>query len=242
MGKYGYQKRIKIGAAGDIGTPQAAAASFIMGADFILTGSINQCTVEAATSDAVKDMLQDINVQDTDYAPAPDMFEIGAKVQVLRKGVFFPARANKLYDLYTHYNSIDEIDEKTRKQIQEKYFKRSFDQIWEETKTYWSKVEPEELKKAERSSKHKMALIFRWYFGRTTWLALNGIEEQKIDYQVQCGPALGAFNQWVKGTELANWRNRHVDKIAEKLMEETAELLNNRFKTLLERTSCSGEN
>ena len=236
MKEYGYKKRIKVGAAGGIGTPQAAAASFIMGADFILTGSINQCTVEAATSDAVKDMLQDINVQDTDYAPAPDMFEIGAKVQVLRKGVFFPARANKLYDLYTHYNSIDEIDEKTKKQIQEKYFKRSFDQVWEETKTYWSKVEPEELKKAEKSPKHKMALIFRWYFGRTTGLALNGSEEHKVDYQVQCGPALGAFNQWVKGTELTNWRNRHVDKIAEKLMEETAALLDERFQTLQQKS------
>ena len=77
-----------------------------------------------------------------------------------------------------------------------------------------------------------MALIFRWYFGRGTWLALNGIEEQKVDYQVQCGPALGAFNQWVKGTALENWRNRHVDEIAEKLMEDTASLLNERFLTL----------
>src|SRR5882724_7773805 len=42
MSKYGYDKPIRVGAAGGIGTPHAAAAAFIMGADFILTGSINQ--------------------------------------------------------------------------------------------------------------------------------------------------------------------------------------------------------
>ena len=34
------------------------------------------------------------------------------------------------------------------------------------------------------------------------------------------------YNQKVKGTVLENWRNRHVDEIAEKLMEETAVLIN----------------
>src|SRR6185295_12181791 len=117
---------IHVGAAGGIGTPQAAAAALIMGADFILTGSINQCTVEAGTSDAVKDLLQELNVQDTDYAPAGDMFEIGARIQVARRGLFFPARANKLYELYQRHGSLDEIDPKTRQQIQDRYFKRSF--------------------------------------------------------------------------------------------------------------------
>ncbi|MDM8550776.1 ACP S-malonyltransferase [Desulfobacterales bacterium HSG2] len=229
MRKYGYEKQIFIGAAGGIGTPGSAAAAFILGADFILTGSINQCTVEAGTSDLVKDMLQEMNVQDTDYAPAGDMFETGAKVQLLRKGVFFPARANKLYDLYRQYDSVHDIDEKTKKQLQEKYFKRSFDEIWEETKSFFSERDPEQIKKAEKSPKHKMALIFRWYFGHTTRIANEGIEAEKVNFQVHTGPALGAFNQWVKGTGLENWRNRHVDKIAEKLMRETADLLNRRF-------------
>ena len=46
------------------------------------------------------------------------------------------------------------------------------------------------------------------------------------------GPALGAFDQWVKGRELKNWRNRHVDEIAMKLIEGTAVLLNERIKIL----------
>lgn len=232
MKQYGYARRVRVGAAGGIGTPQAAAAAFIMGADFILTGSINQCTVEAGTSDAVKDMLVGLDVQDTDYAPAGDMFELGARVQVVRKGVFFPARANKLYDLYRQYNSLDEIDEKTRKQIQERYFKRSFEDVYRETKEYLLRRHPEEVEKAEKNPKTKMAQIFKWYFTHTTRLAMNGSSDQKVDYQVHCGPALGSFNRWVKGTELEDWRNRHVDDIAMRLLHGTADWLNERIRAL----------
>jgi trans-AT polyketide synthase/acyltransferase/oxidoreductase domain-containing protein len=226
MKKYGYPKKIRVGAAGGIGTPAAAAAAFMLGADFIVTGSINQCTVEAGTSEAVKNLLQQANVQDTDYAPAGDMFEFGAKVQVLKKGLFFPARANKLYELYRQYNSLEEIDEKTRNSIQEKYFHRSFAEIYQELR---ASRPAHEVEKAERNPKYKMALIFAWYFGYTTHLALSGNQQYKVDYQIHCGPALGSFNQWVKGTKLEDWRNRHVDEIGVKLMNETAELLNDRF-------------
>lgn len=229
MKKYAYAKRVRIGAAGGIGTPEAAAAAIMLGADFILTGSINQCTVEAGTSDKVKDMLQQINVQDTDYAPAGDMFELGAKVQVLKKGVFFPARANKLYALYLQHNSLGEIDEKTKKQLQERYFKRTFEDIYRECKSYYP---PKEIERAEQNSKLKMGMIFKWYFGYATRMALNGIAGQEVDYQIQCGPALGAFNSWVKGSRLENWRNRHVDEIAKNLMDETAEVLNSRFQQI----------
>lgn len=230
MARYKYSKNIRVGAAGGIGTPEAAAAAFVMGADFILTGSINQCTVEAGTSDIAKDLLQGMNIQDTAYAPAGDMFELGAKVQVFRKGLLFPARANKLYDLYLRHNSIEEIDEKTRTQIQERYYKRSFDEVWEETKAYYQRELPREIEKAEKNPKQKMSLIFRWYFVHTTRLAMKGITDQQTDYQIHCGSALGAFNQWVKGTPLENWRNRHVDEIAQKLMDDTAKLLNQRYE------------
>ncbi|MBU3187803.1 ACP S-malonyltransferase [Clostridium estertheticum] len=234
MKKFKYAKEIRVGAAGGIGTPEAALAAFMLGADFILTGSINQCTVEADTSDSAKDLLQQMNVQDTEYAPAGDMFEIGAKVQVLKKGLFFPSRANKLYDLYKRYKSLDEIDEKTRNQIQDRYFKRSFNDVYEETRSFFLKRNPKEIEKAEKNPKYKMALIFRWYFNYSSRLALSGNMENKVDYQVHCGPALGAFNQWIKGTEMEDWKNRNVDKIAVMIMVETAKLLENRFNSFLE--------
>ena len=98
--------RIHLGVGGGVGTPEAVAAAFVLGADYVLTGSINQCTPEAATSDAVKDMLAGMNVHDTAYAPSGAMFELGSKVQVLKKGLFFPSRAEKLVSLYHRTNAL----------------------------------------------------------------------------------------------------------------------------------------
>jgi trans-AT polyketide synthase/acyltransferase/oxidoreductase domain-containing protein len=217
--------QMRLGAAGGIGAPAGAAAAFMLGADYIATGSINQCTVEAGTSDLVKDLLQDINVQDTAYAPAGDMFELGAKVQVMRKGVFFAARANKLYDLYQRYDSLEAIDDKTRAQIERVYFKQTFEQVWQETRQYCAEHFPQLLAKAEQQPKQKMALVFRWYFGLSTRVAMAGDQDYKVDFQIQTGPAMGAFNQWVKGTGLESWRGRHVDVIGMKLMDQTAQYI-----------------
>ncbi|OKP52622.1 2-nitropropane dioxygenase [Serratia marcescens] len=223
--RQGYSKPLRVGAAGGIGTPEAVMAAFMLGADFIITGSVNQCSVEAATSDEVKDLLQHINIQDTDYAPAGDMFEQGAKVQVLRRGVFFPARANKLYQLYQQYNSLDELPQAIRHQLEDKYFKRPLAAVWEEVKQYYQARRPEMLQKIEGQPRRKMVAVFRWYFAYSSRLALTGDPDNRVDYQVHCGPALGAFNQWVKGSAYENWRNRHVNEIGEMLMQEAAAIL-----------------
>jgi trans-AT polyketide synthase/acyltransferase/oxidoreductase domain-containing protein len=237
MAKYRYERPIQVGAAGGIGTPQAAAAAFVMGADFVLTGSINQCTVEAGTSNAVKDLLQDINVQDTAHAPAGDMFELGAKIQVLKRGSFFAARANKLYELYQRYNCLEDIEAETRIQIETKFFHRSFEEVWNEVIAYHSQTNPGKAEKIKASPKRRMAAVFKWYFFHTTQLALAGSAEQSSDYQVHCGPALGAFNQWVKGTELESWHRRRVADIAERIMYGTARLLSDRLRSFTEQSS-----
>jgi trans-AT polyketide synthase, acyltransferase and oxidoreductase domains len=215
-----------VGAAGGIGTPEAAAAAFVMGADFIMTGSINQCTVEAGTSDLVKDLLQEMQVYDTDYAPSGLQFEMGSRVQVLKKGIFFPNRANKLASLYRQHESIDELDAKTRQQLEERYFQRSLDEVFAELQTSCPAAD---LERAARSPKHRMALIFGRYFKDASRWALRGESAHKLDFQIHCGPALGAFNQSVQGSELAPWRARHVDELARHLMDKTAALLVQRF-------------
>ncbi|MES2929545.1 MAG: PfaD family polyunsaturated fatty acid/polyketide biosynthesis protein [Pseudomonadota bacterium] len=231
--QYQYRNPVHLGAAGGIGTPEAASAAFILGADFIMTGSINQCTVEAGTSEKVKEMLQGINVQDTTYAPAGDMFEMGAKVQVLKKGLFFPARANKLFDLYSRYNSIEDIDEKTREQIQNRYFKRRFEDVWSETVSYYTTKGIKSIEELEINSKRKMALIFKWYFVHASRLAAAGDENQIVDYQVHCGPALGAFNQWAKGQATEFWQNRRVADLAERIMTGAAAHLDRKFHAFI---------
>lgn len=134
--------------------------------------------------------------------------------------------------MYQRHASIDEIDAKTRQQIQERYFKRSFDDVWNETRTYYQKVAPNKVAEIEKNPKQKMALIFKWYFVHTSRLAMRGSEDQKVDYQIHCGPAMGAFNQWVKGTDLEGWRNRTVADIAKRAMHETATMLNERLSAM----------
>lgn len=225
-----YDYPIYVGAAGGIGTPESAASAFILGADFILTGSINQCTVEASTSEVVKDLLQNMDIQDTEYAPAGDLFEFGSKIQVLKRGVLFPVRANKLYELYRHYNSIDEIDQSTKKQIEEKYFKRSCEEVYEEVKRHYS---PHDVEIMERNEKSKMAAIFKWYYSYSTHIALDGFIDDVVNFQIHCGPALGAFNRWVKNTKLEKWQNRHVDEIGVKIINDAKMLLNNQLKQMI---------
>ncbi len=224
--EFGYEQKVRVGAAGGLGTPESIASAFLMGADFVVTGSINQCTVEAGTSNRVKEMLQNMNIQDTSFAPAGDMFEIGAQVQVLKKGVFFPSRANKLYELWRSHDSWESIDQTTRDQVEKKYFARTFSDVWAETKSYYNATNPAEVSRAEASGKHKMALVFKWYFIHTTRLALEGDVSQSVNFQVHTGPAMGAFNQWVlNDPQLSDWKNRHVDKIADKLMNDAAEVI-----------------
>jgi hypothetical protein len=37
------------------------------------------------------------------------MFELGAKVQVFKRGLLFPGRAKKLYELYRQLDSLEQI-------------------------------------------------------------------------------------------------------------------------------------
>lgn len=218
-------ERVRVGAAGGIGTPEAAAAAYVMGADFVLTGSINQCTAEAGTSDAAKDLLQRAQVQDTALVPAGDMFETGAKAQVLRRGLFFPARANKLYGLWLRHASLDELDPQTADHVQHRILGRSFDEVWREVEERYATTRPAVIERARQDPKRRMALIFTWYFAKATRVAMEGDAGHRVDFQIPCGPALGALNERLRGTPCEHWRDRHPDDLAHLIMIGAADLL-----------------
>ncbi len=219
METHKYAEPLCVGLAGGISTPQSAAAAFGMGAGYILTGSINQACVEAGICDDVKQMLCAAEQADVTMAPAADMFEIGARVQVLKRGTLFPMRAEKLYKLYQAHNSFDEIDDRTKQEIQDKFLQSTFSQAWQSTRDFFHKTgNMKEIEKAEGNEKHKMALVFRSYLGLSSKWAIQGIAERKMDYQIWCGPAIGAFNQWVKTSFLHTAQNRKAAVIALNLL------------------------
>ncbi|PIW63397.1 MAG: 2-nitropropane dioxygenase, partial [Candidatus Omnitrophica bacterium CG12_big_fil_rev_8_21_14_0_65_50_5] len=79
-------------------------AAFMMGAAYIVTGSVNQACVESGTSDIVRKLLAGAEQADVAMAAAADMFEMGVKVQILKRGTMFAMRSNKLYEYYRAYN------------------------------------------------------------------------------------------------------------------------------------------
>ena len=220
--KNGYKIPVRIGLAGGIATPHSTAAAFAMGAAYVLTGSVNQSCVEAGTSDTVRQMLAEADQADVTMAPAADMFEMGVKVQVLKRGTMFPLRAGKLYELYNRYNRYEDIPSEQRDILERDFFRCRFEDEWEQTKIFFTRRDPRQIDLAEKNPKHKMALVFRSYLGRSSNWANAGDQTRKIDYQIWCGPAIGAFNHWVKGSFLEKCENRKTVTVAMNLMTGAA--------------------
>jgi len=223
--KYHYQSKLRVGAAGGIATPASAAAAFSMGAAYIVTGTVNQACIESGSSDVVRQMLAEAEQADVSMAPAVDMFEMGVKLQVLKRGTMFAMRGNKLYEAYRKYASIEAIPQVEKESIEKTIFKKSFDEVWLETREFFDHRNPNEVKRAETDPKHKMALVFRWYLGLSSRWANSGKNDRQVDYQIWCGPAMGAFNEWVKGSRFEAPENRDVVSVAFNLLFGAAQVL-----------------
>jgi len=213
-----YTTLIRVGAGGGIGTPEAALATFMMGAAYIVTGSVNQACQEADASEHTKKLLSEAGMADVVMAPASDMFERGIELQVLKKGTMFPMRAKKLYELYITYNGLDEIPVAEREKLEKQFFKESLDNIWQQTVEFFQKRDPEVIKSAENNPKKRMALVFRWYLGLSSRWSNAGVKGREFDYQIWCGPSMGAFNDWVRSTYLNDYKNRKVADVAQQLL------------------------
>ncbi|MEW6650705.1 MAG: 2-nitropropane dioxygenase, partial [Chloroflexota bacterium] len=209
-----YSSLIRVGAAGGISTPQSAYAAFSMGAAYVVTGSINQACIEADASEHTRRLLAQAEMADVIMAPAADMFEMGVKVQVLKRGTLFAMRGLKLYELYARFPSLDAIPAEELEKLERTVFKRSVDEIWQDTVRFFSERDPRQLERAEKDPRQKMALVFRWYLGLASRWSNRGEKGREMDYQIWCGPAMGAFNEWVRGTYLEEAGNRRVVDIA----------------------------
>jgi PfaD family protein len=216
--QFNYPNPPRVGLAGGLATPAGVAAAFGMGAAFVVTGSVNQACVESGSSDVVRKMLADAGQADVAMAPAADMFEMGVKLQVLKRGTMFPMRAQKLFELYRQYPAWEAIPAAERAQVEKGHFQRPFDEVWALTRDFWQKREPSQAEKGDADPKHRMALVFRWYLGLSSRWANVGEPGRQVDYQVWCGPAMGAFNEWAKGSFLEPPANRDVVTVALNLL------------------------
>ncbi len=207
-----------IGLGGGIATPKAAAAAFAMGAEYVLSGSINQACVEAGTSQIVKQMLASALQTDVMMAPSANMFERGIKVQVLKRGTLFAQRAARLYDIYRNYDGISQLPDDVKNELETRIFQNSLDAEWEGCCGFFNACDPGQIEAAENNPKRKMALLFRSYLGQSSRWAICGDTARQKDFQIWCGPAMGAFNEWTQGSFLENPDCREFKTVAMNLV------------------------
>ena len=219
---HGYTRPVRVGAAGGLGTPSAVAGAFALGAAYVVTGSINQACLESGLDPSGRAMLAQAGMADVTMAPAADMFELGVQVQVLRGSTLFAARSKKLYELYKAYPSLQAIPADEGEKVETQVLRTSFEEAWESTRAFWAQRDPREVQKAEADPKHLMALVFRSYLGLASRWAIAGQADRKSDYQIWCGPAMGAFNTMAQGSFLESPENRSVGQVAKNLLEGAA--------------------
>ena len=209
-----FDRPTRVGAAGGISTPWAAASAFAMGAAYIVGGSVHQACRESGTSDLVRRMLAEARQADVAMAPAADMFEMGVKVQVLKRGTMFAMRAAKLYELYRQHASIEALPPAERESLEKTLFRAPLEAIWDQTRVYFQGRDPAQVDRALRDPKHRLALVFRWYLGQASHWANAGVADRAIDYQIWCGPSMAAFNDWARGSFLERAEGRGVATVA----------------------------
>ncbi|MFY1621170.1 PfaD family polyunsaturated fatty acid/polyketide biosynthesis protein, partial [Micromonospora sp. WMMD736] len=212
----------RVGAAGGLGTPAGVAAAFAIGAAYVLTGSVNQSAVESGLSEDARNLLALAQSTDVAMAPAADMFEQGVTVQVLKRGTMFAQRGQRLFDFYRRYSAFEDAPRHELENLEKAVLGRSVPEIWTETEAFFAARDPRQVERAGEDPKHRMALVFRWYLFNGAQWAREGHTERRADYQIWCGPAMGAFNEWVRGSFLEPVAARTVRQIALNMLEGAA--------------------
>ncbi len=217
MIKYNYQDSILVGVGGGLGAPSAISTAFMAGADFVLTGSINQCTVESGISAPAKELLEKAGIYDFGTTIHGYALKYGFKIQALTKGTKFVNNSDFLANIWNRYDSLEAIPELTIKRL-ERIFGHTVEKVWELVIEYKKNHNQEQIEEAKNDPKLKMTLIFVWYYAFTQKVTSTGDISFIEHYQIHSGAAIGAFNQFVKGTTYEKWQNRNVNEIAALLM------------------------
>ena len=215
------EEPIFVGAGGALGNPEAIACAFLLGADFVRTGSVNMGCVESALDPDLRQALSRLEPGETTGAPAADGFALGARIQVMKKGSFFAARAQKLYELYRFHDSLDDLDRDQVASLEKTVFRQSLGDLRRQ-------IRPS----ADGDPKALMADVFRSYLEQSRQWALGGHDERRVDFQVPCDESMAAFNRYVAGTELQSAEARRVTDLARRLLDDARALLVERLQSM----------
>jgi trans-AT polyketide synthase/acyltransferase/oxidoreductase domain-containing protein len=216
----GHAEPVPVGVGG-IGTPEEIATAVLLGADFLVTGTINACTPQARTSEAVKGLLAEVTMDDTVLAPSAELFRLGGREHLVRRATLFPARAAHLYRLYLARTPLSQLSPETRQVLESDYFGEPLDRVL--SSEHGQEPQP------------GIAELLARYFGLGARAASRGQLEQQLNWHIPCGPEMGAFNLAAGKLGLAGWHERDVAVVAERLSAAGAQMLDRRLREVLRR-------
>ena len=195
---------LRVGAAGGIATPASVAGGVRDGGGLrrdrlgqpgvrrvgLARTPCARCSPQAEQADVI-------------MAPAADMFEMGVKVQVLKRGTMFAMRAAKLYELYRSLRQPGgDARRRARRAGEEPVPRPARRDLGSRRATSSGSAT------RRRSSGPSATRSTGWpWCSAGIWASRRAgptpaSRRGKLDYQVWCGPAMGAFNEWAKGSFL----------------------------------------
>ena len=110
-------------------------------------------------------------------------------------------------------------------QLEKDIFRKTLEDSWGEYRTFLELAGCRNLEEVDQNEKLQMALLFRTYLSRAVRWALVGKTERRDDFQIWCGPSMGAFNAWAKGSWLEDIENRSAPEMALQFLYGAARLI-----------------
>ena len=223
---HGYQRPIRVGAAGGLGTP-AARRGGVRARRRLRAHRLGQPGRRRGRplGRRPRRCSREAGIADVAMAPAADMFELGVKVQVLKRGTMFArARATALRAL----PRVRQRSRRSRPTLRAELETRDASAhrstaIWDETEAFWARTRPGRGRarraRPEAPDGAGLPLVPR----HVEPLGDRRRRRRRADYQIWCGPAMGAFNALGRRARSSKpRRDRTVVQIALNLLEGAA--------------------
>ena len=220
--KIGRSVEVRVGVAGELATPEAINAAFKMGADFVVTGSVNGLTIEAGGSQARKELLAKAKPEDFVSAPSFEYLDADYRVRVTKFGTMFATKANRMEELYRATDSLDGLTHEGLKFLEQKVFQCSLVEAYDKAEPFLRQWWPNLVEQATTSPKVRASLLLKWFLFESNQWAIDGVQGRQMDYQVRGDGAVGSFNLWRENTEFNDISKISVVQLALNLLKGAA--------------------
>jgi len=192
---------------GGISTPASALAAFMWAPLMWRKWKCESACVEAGTSACQEVAASGRVTRMWMGAPASDMLRWVSELQVLEAGTTIRAQEPRKINLVLQKRMNPLMKSQQRNASLEKKYQKTMEKF-ASCIEFFKQRDPEQIRTAPKTIRAgRWPWFFRWYLGLSPTWPNAGTPDRVLDvFKFWCGPALGAFNDWVKGTYLEHYR------------------------------------